>query len=178
MSSETLRSDRLFLRRPVTSDAVAMFERYASDPEVTRYLAWPTHQSVEDTRAFVAFSDAEWARWPAGPFLIFDEADGRLLGGTGLGFETMHHATTGYVLARDAWGQGFATEVTGLMVQLAAALGVARLTSACHADHAASRKVLEKSGFVLEGVLPKHVVFPNLSDQPQDICSYAKPMSQ
>jgi hypothetical protein len=37
-----------------------MFSRYASDHEVTRFLGWPRHRSLDETRAFLQFSDAEW----------------------------------------------------------------------------------------------------------------------
>ncbi len=56
---------RLALRRPAAGDIEAIFSRYAGDPEVTRFLAWPRHESLEDTRAFLAFSDAQWNEWPA-----------------------------------------------------------------------------------------------------------------
>jgi ribosomal-protein-alanine N-acetyltransferase len=172
MSEEVLGTARLILRRPVAADAEAIFERYASDPEVTRYLAWPTHRSLADTEGFLAFNDREWARWPAGPLLVFLRSDGRLLGSTGLGFESLHEASTGFVLAREAWGQGYATEVVQVMVELAGALGVGRLKAICHHAHRASRHVLEKAGFRHEGLLPRHVVFPNLSADPQDVCLY------
>src|SRR3974390_1278438 len=61
---ETMETDRLLLRRPRQSDAQAVFHRYASDHEVTRYLSWPTHRNVADTLAFLSWSDAEWERWP------------------------------------------------------------------------------------------------------------------
>ncbi len=160
---------RLMLRPPMHSDVEAIFDRYAADPEVTRYLAWPTHRSVADTEAFLAFSDSEWARWPAGPFLAFLKSDRRLIGSTGLGFESLHEASTGFVLARDAWAQGYATEVAQVMVELAAALGVGRLKAVCHPAHMASRHVLEKTGFRHEGLLPRHVVFPNLSAEPHAV---------
>src|SRR6185436_9883947 len=95
---------RLSLIRPQPGDAVEVFERYASDPDVTRFLGWPRHRSVADTKAFLAFSESEWDRWPAGPYLIRSSADGRLLGGTGLGFDRPDEAATGYVLAADSWG--------------------------------------------------------------------------
>jgi hypothetical protein len=101
---------RLVLVRPQAADAASIFERYASDPDVTRFLGWPRHQSVADTETFLRFSAEEWERWPAGPYLIRSRDDGRLLGGTGLGFEAPQHAATGYVLAKDAWGKGYATE--------------------------------------------------------------------
>lgn len=157
-----LETARLVLRRPRAADAQAIFERYASDPEATRYLSWPTHTDLEDTRAFVAFSDAEWERWPAGPYLIESRASGALLGGTGLAFETTYRAATGYVLASDAWGHGFATEALEAIVTLAPTLGVRRLHAICHVGHRASERVLQKGGFAREGVMRRHTVFPNL----------------
>lgn len=61
---------RLRLSRPTARDAEAVFDRYANDPDVTRFVGWPLHQSVDDTRAFLDFSASEWERWPAGPYLI------------------------------------------------------------------------------------------------------------
>ena len=90
---------RLVLSRPVIGDAAAIFDRYASDPDVTKFMGWPRHQSIADTEAFLTFCAEEWERWPAGPYLIWSRGDGRLLGGTGFGFETADHAVTGYVLA-------------------------------------------------------------------------------
>ena len=140
---------RLLFRPPAPDDARAIFERYASDPDVTRYLGWPRHKAVEDTEAFVTFSQAEWARWPAGPLLVFDRDTGRLLGSTGLIMETAHSAATGYVFARDAWGRGYATESLAAIVSLAAELELTRLHALCHTEHRASeRSVVEGVGKV------------------------------
>ena len=116
---ERLESNRLVLRRPRPDDAAAIFARYANDVAVTRYLAWPRHQTVEQTRAFLAFSDSEWEAWPAGPYLIESRESGELLGSTGFGFEAPDRAATGYVLARDAWGKGYATEALTTLLTLA-----------------------------------------------------------
>jgi RimJ/RimL family protein N-acetyltransferase len=165
---------RLVIRRPDLRDAAAIFERYAADPDVTRYVGWPRHQSVGDTEGFLAFSDAVWDRWPAGPYLILSRDDGKLLGGTGLDFETPYRAATGYVLARDAWGQGYATEALNAMVDIASSTGVRRLYAICHHEHRASWRVLEKCGFEREGTLRSYVTFPNLgSDAPADVLCYA-----
>ncbi len=162
---ERIETARLVLRRPVAADAEGVFARYASDPEVTRLMAWPRHRSVEDTRSFLAFSDAEWERWPAGPYLIESREDGQLLGGTGFAFETPTVAATGYVLARDAWGRGYATEALRAMVALAPALGIRRLYALCHPTNAASVRVLEKGGFRSEGVVQRRGEFPNLDPE-------------
>ena len=169
---DRLETSRLILRRPRTADARAIFERYASDPEVTRWLGWPRHATVADTEAFLGFSEAEWERWPAGPYLIERRADGVVVGTSGFGFETLQRAMTGYVLARDAWGQGLATEALRALVELTPSLGLVRLHAFCHADHAASTHVL---GFVREGVCRRHSVFPNSGVAgPLDIVIYAR----
>ena len=133
---ERLETTRLVLRRPSPGDAHAIFTRYASDADVTRYLAWPRHESIESTRSFLGFSDLEWASWPAGPYLIESRAAGTLLGSTGLGFETPEQAGTGYVLARDAWGNGYATEALFALLKLCASLGVRRVHALVHLEHA------------------------------------------
>jgi RimJ/RimL family protein N-acetyltransferase len=169
-----IETERLLLRAPGPDDLRLIFDRYASDVEVTRYLSWPRHTSLDDTRAFLEFSNSEWSRWPTGPLLAFSLADGTLLGGTGLVFETPDRAATGYVLARDAWGKGYATEALRAMTELAAELGVRRLHAICHAQHRASWRVMEKCGFQREGILTRHTVFPNLSPEPEDVLSYAR----
>jgi RimJ/RimL family protein N-acetyltransferase len=159
---DRIETARLVLRRPVAADADAIFRRYAGDPEVTKFLAWPRHRSVEDTRVFLAFSDEEWRRWPAGPYLVESRAEGELLGSTGLAFESPVVAATGYVLAKDAWGSGYATEALRAMVELAGELGVERLYARCHAANTASAHVLEKCGFAQEDALSSREEFPNL----------------
>lgn len=172
-SAQAVRA-RLVLRRPTVDDAPEVLRRYAGDPQVTPYLSWPTHRSMQDTVTFVGWSDAAWSDHRVGPYLICD-AGGRIVGSTGLDVETPWRAATGYVLARDAWGLGYATEAAGAMVALAARLGLARLYALCHAEHRASARVLHKLGFLREGVLRRHMVLPNLDAAgPLDVECWAR----
>lgn len=168
------KTDRLILRKPRTADAEAIFAGYAADGEVTRFLAWPKHRSLDATRQFLEFSDAEWACWPAGPYLITLREDGRIIGSTGLAFETPQRASTGYVLAKSLWGCGFATESLRAVIEIARLVGLVRLYALCHTDHAPSWRVLEKCGFSREGILQRYCEFPNLlPDIPCDVFCYA-----
>jgi ribosomal-protein-alanine N-acetyltransferase len=169
----TIKTDRLILRRPQGGDAIAIFERYAGDLEVTRFLGWPRHQSLADTEAFLKVSDSEWERWPAGPYLILSRADGTVLGSSGFTFETPYRAETGYVLARDAWGQGYATETLRAIMEVAPAISVRRLYALCHPQHRQSWRVLEKCGFEREGTLHSYAEFPNLQPGAVDVLCYA-----
>jgi hypothetical protein len=78
---EVITTRRLRLHRPMEQDADAMFERYASDATVTKFLGWPTHESVEDTRQFLqTYSNVLWNKHKVGPYLISDLESGMLLG--------------------------------------------------------------------------------------------------
>lgn len=168
---DSLRTERLSLRRPTMVDASAIFERYSSDAEVTRYVGWPRHVCLDDTRSYLAASESGWQRDGIGAYVIF--AEGCLLGGTGLLSQSATHAETGYVLARDAWGRGFATEALRAMVALATQLGLEELQACCHPDHVRSRHVLEKGGFVLAGIDACGARFPQLpAAQPIAVCNY------
>jgi RimJ/RimL family protein N-acetyltransferase len=171
---ERIGTNRLVLRRPRAADAEAVY-RYACDAEVVRYVGWPRHRSLDDTRAFLGFSDAEWERWPAGPYTICLRGSDTPIGGTGLAFETGYRAMTGYVLSREVWGLGFATEALTAVVALAPSLGVCRLYALCHVEHAPSARVLEKCGFEREAVLRRYAEFPNLAPGvPDDVLCYAR----
>jgi RimJ/RimL family protein N-acetyltransferase len=153
---------RLRLTRPRQADAEEVFARYASDPVVTRYLGWPRHHTVTDTHSYLAWSDEQWSRHPAGPYLIRARADGELLGSTGLTFDDEGSAMTGYVLARDVWGRGLAAEALTGVIDIARTVGVQGLYAFCHPDHAASIRVLEKCRFVRDDSAVTTMTFPNL----------------
>jgi RimJ/RimL family protein N-acetyltransferase len=172
---EVYRTERLVLRRPRASDAAEIFGRYSSDPAVTKYVGWPRHVSTVDTEGFLAISDSQWNQWPAGPYLIESHQDNKLLGSTGLGFDSPTVAATGYVLARDSWGMGLATEALTAMVAIAQTLNAGHIYALVHPDHMASIRVLDKCGFRLEQRLAKFLEFPNLDPgQPQDCLRYGR----
>ena len=100
---------------------------------------------------------------------------GTLLGSTGFSFEGAREATTGYVLARDAWGKGYATEALHKVQSVGHELGVRRLTAQCHPQNLASLRVLEKCGFIRHR-LHNRAEFPNLLPGVQvDVLTYSYP---
>lgn len=168
-----IRTERLLLRKPEAEDAEEIFRRYAGDVSIGPYLVWPIHRSVDDTRGFLAFSESEWQRWPGGPYLICRKRDRTIVGSTGLGFETPERASTGYVVAKEFWGRGIATEAVLAVKRLAHDIGLRQLFACCHPDHRPSRRVLEKAGFVLEGTVRRRYEFPNLAPGTlQDVVRY------
>jgi ribosomal-protein-alanine N-acetyltransferase len=166
-----IQTERLLLRRPVPADAEQIFVRYASDPAVTRYMSFPRHQSLADTQIFLDFSQFEWTTHGCGPYLVLSRDASAVLGGTGLSLQG-DDAETGYLLACDSWGRGYATESLRAMIDVARSIRLRGLSAHCHPDHQASIHVLEKCGFVFEQRARASHVFPNLSPEKQDVLSY------
>lgn len=170
---ERIETQSLIFRRPRREDAEAIFARYASDPEVTRFLGWPRHKNIGDSLAFIEMSDTGWSGFPVGSYLIESRETGELLGSSGLVFETVLRASLGYVFARDAWGKGYATETALAMKEIGRMAGLIRLYAFCHVENIRSARVLEKSGFLLEGTLRKQYDFPNIGEGgPGDVHVY------
>lgn len=68
-----------------------------------------------------------------------------------------HRADVGFMLSRDAWGQGYALEAMRTVITHAAAEGLQRLTARTHAGNGRSQALLQKLGFEEEGYLRGHV---------------------
>jgi ribosomal-protein-alanine N-acetyltransferase len=169
---EVLNSRRVTLRAPTLDDADLLFERIASDPEVTRYLSWPTHPDVAETRRVVTElfnvgSETTWA--------IELHDGGGPIGLCGWRRPQPHTVELGYCLGQQWWRRGIMTEVLPLLLDKAQQDPSAyRVTAHCHVDNTGSAAVLKRSGLTLEGRLARYSVLPNISDEPQDCLLFGK----
>ena len=62
----TLETKRLILRPFTIDDAGEMFCGWASDPEVTKYLTWNTHKSIEETKKIFCHLPVGTRNYPNG----------------------------------------------------------------------------------------------------------------
>jgi RimJ/RimL family protein N-acetyltransferase len=158
MRSMELRTGRLVLREFRLDDEVAV-HRYGSDEQVTRYLTWGPN-SPTDTTAYLKQVARESAREPRTSFtLAVATLDDELIGVANLAITG--EASTGelgYVLAKDSWGHGYATEVARCLITFGLnELGLRLITATCHPDNLASARVLEKAGMVYERTIQDHL---------------------
>jgi RimJ/RimL family protein N-acetyltransferase len=173
MPSPTVHTLRLTLRPPQLTDAKAIFDAYAQDAEVTRYVIWSPHKSVAETEEWLRGSVLASESGARHPFIIESRADGRLIGMIELRPNGCK-ADFGYVLARAEWGKGYMTESLQALIEFAFTLpGVRRVWAVCDVDNVASARVMEKAGLQLEGVLRKFGVHPNISSEPRDVFCYS-----
>jgi len=77
---EQLSTDRLILRIPRMEDARAIFDGWAQDLEVVRYLTWRPHKSMEETKRFVTSCLSAWETQTRFPYMITLKESGDHLG--------------------------------------------------------------------------------------------------
>lgn len=166
-------TSRLRMRPPTESDAERIFARYGQDPHVSRYMSWTPHRSIDDTREFLWRIVGDNEQGTSAGYLIFSRGSDELLGSVGGGIQGPR-MQFGYCLARDAWGQGFATEAVREFVAAATAQpSIWRVQAFCDVENRASARVLEKAGLTLEGTLRRYMVLPNMGGEPRDMLCYA-----
>ena len=97
-----LETDRLRLRRISMRDAEDMYA-YASNDEVAQYVTWETHRSIEDSKRFIQYILAQYAKHDIAPWGIELKENRRLIGTVDFVWWRPEHqsAEIGYVLARE-----------------------------------------------------------------------------
>ena len=147
----TITTPRLILRPLTLADAPAIFAA-CSNPRITRYTLFDTHQSIDTTIAFlndIAFPAYELNQ--AGPYGIVrkDDLTDTVIGciGSMTKMEPVPCEEFGYWLAEPYWGQGLITEASQTFVDDLFASGrTKRVQAGVFAENGASIRVLEKAG--------------------------------
>lgn len=159
-ANRALRSERLMLRDFVETDEDAV-HAYASDPLVTRFMGWGPN-SPEDTRTFLCAAIEQAAAPVRTNFdLAITAVDsGSLLGGAALSVTSVENrrAEIGYVLQRDHWSKGLATEAATMLLRFGfGQLALRRISATCDPENLASSRVLQKAGLLFEGRMRSHL---------------------
>jgi RimJ/RimL family protein N-acetyltransferase len=158
MTRTRLTTARLIVRPWTTDEAdVADFFAIYGDEEVSRYLFSDHRLTSPDAardalRAVVAREEPESE---TGAWAVIERATGRAIGTAIFKRVTLNGSEDieiGFHFGRQAWGQGFATELArGLIEDGFARLGLTRIVGFAKTDNAASIRVLEKAGMRYEG---------------------------
>ena len=156
LGTRIIETQRLLLRPFTMDDAQAMYENWASDEKVTRYMAWPRHEKIDDTnrvlqewvKAYDSDAFYEWAivlkelGQPIGSIEVLSLDD------------YVQKANLGYSIGYAFWGRGIMPEALKAVIDfLFDEVGLQRV-EACHdARNANSGKVMKKCGMRHEGTM-------------------------
>jgi ribosomal-protein-alanine N-acetyltransferase len=155
----TLETERLRLAPLVVSDAEPIFP-LMRDAEVMAFWDMPESDDPDLITSIVEGQVEEMVSGRAVYWAMRALGDAQFLGVCDLSeIDRRHHrAEVGFMLGREAWGQGYALEAMQAVISFAATLGLRRLVARTHLGNRRSDSLLEKLGFAEEGLLRGHVL--------------------
>ena len=154
LGTQRIETERLILRKIRLEDAQAMFNNWASDPEVTKYLTWPTHGSVDETKQIAenwvkGYEQDDFYLWmielkeisqPIGSISVVNMDD------------RVEKVEIGYCIGRLWWHKGIMSEaVQAVMGFLFDEVGVNRIEARHDPRNPHSGGVMRKCGLKYEG---------------------------
>ncbi|SDE22720.1 ribosomal-protein-alanine N-acetyltransferase [Bhargavaea beijingensis] len=150
-----LTTKRLYLRAANPSDAEDML-RYLSDPEVMKHTGMEPFETTEDVQDEIKWyhslvKEDSGIRWG-----ITLKETGKMIGSCGFHNREPKHfrAEIGYELSREYWGKGIASEALQAVVRYGFShLGLERIEALIEPGNTASLRLVEKNGFLKEGLL-------------------------
>ena len=154
LGTKTLETSRLRLRRFTMGDAPKMYENWASDPEVTKYMPWPTHTSLADTESVLTRWVEEYEKPDRYEWCIELKETGEPIGSMGayLRSEKVSSVEVGYCLSRKYWHKGITSEALAEVIRfLLHEVGVKRIEAHHDVRNPHSGDVMRKCGLRYEG---------------------------
>ena len=149
-----IETERLILRRLTVGDAEDMFNNWANDGEVTKYLTWPTHKSVEVTKNLLAKWVEDYQKNDYYQWCIELKEIGQPIGTIGAVEidESIGDIEIGYCIGRKFWNKGITTAAFKAVIDFFFnEVGASRISGVHDVNNPASGRVMEKCGLKHEG---------------------------
>jgi ribosomal-protein-alanine N-acetyltransferase len=156
IGTKELETERLILRKFNASDAEDMFNNWANDPEVTKYMTWCTHKNVEETKNIISKWIESYKTASSYIWGIVIKSTGELIGSISVTKikEEKLLFEIGYCIGRKWWGNGYVLEALKEVIRYSFnEIGVNRIEAVHHIDNVNSGKVMLKAGMKYEGRL-------------------------
>ena len=151
-----LETERLTLKRIPVSDCTDMFQNFAGDERVARYMSWNTFRTQADVSQWLAEWQEEYQKLDTYYWGIYLSSQDKIIGTIYLLTEDERSltASVSFCLGYDYWGNGYMAEALCAVIGYAfEKIGLGRI-EAYHAEsNLQSARVLQKAGMKKEGVL-------------------------
>lgn len=149
MKLQVIETERLILRPLEVSDAEHIFNMWTSDPRVTKYMTYTTHESAEQTKEWIESVVQKTENKDSKTIDIGFQLkeSGKLIGTCGAYYKPeFDRWSLGYNLAFDYWHQGYTSEAMKGLVDTLSKIGIKRFIADHAVDNPNSGKVMEKIG--------------------------------
>lgn len=150
----TLNTERLKLRRIYETDAQEMFDNYANDERVTKFLSWTPHGNVENTKALLSswmsnYERLDFYHWA----IIYKDNFVGSISCIDID-EKNEHCELGYCIAYDYWGKGITAEALNAIIKfLFNEVLIHRIMAKHDTENPNSGIVMQKCGMKYEGTM-------------------------
>ena len=159
-----IETQRLYLRKLTREDTQAMFDNWASDPEVTRYLFWNAHEDISMTRYVLSRWEEEEKDPSCIRFGIEVKEDHQLIGSIDVVRYVDGVPEVGYCMSRRYWGKGIMTEACKAFLEHLKNRGFHKVIICAYVDNIGSNRVIQKCGLSLVKEVLIDVPSKNLHD--------------
>ncbi len=159
LGTKTLETDRLILRPFAMADAEAMWRNWASDPEVTKFLTWPAHESVDVSKMVLSDWTSQYERPDYYQWAIVPKDLMEPIGSMAVVHQNEKHQRVeiGYCIGKNWWRRGYTSEALSRLVRFFFEELEVRRVEARHDPHnPGSGAVMRKSGMHYEGTLRQY----------------------
>ena len=146
--SGELSTERLILRKLVIDDANSIFNNWANDPEVTKYMTWNAHKSIEDTKQILDTWLKEYKEPKTIRYGIVLKENNELIGAIDVVGYIDNNPVIGYCLSKKHWNHGYMTEACKAVVDYLFAIGYKTVLIEADEGNIGSNRVIEKAGFI------------------------------
>ena len=153
--TQRIETPRLILRMAQMSDAEPMFRNWTSDSEVTKFLSWPTYQSVNTAYEVLGFWIKEYEKADFYQWMIVLKEINEPIGSISVVHlrDDIAQAEIGYCIGRSWWHKGIMTEaLTAIIEFLFTEVGINRIEAKHDTNNPHSGGVMKKCGMKYEGI--------------------------
>ena len=154
LGTQELKTARLCLRKFTIADVDAMFENWASDPAVTKFLTWPAHENVGVTRWVLENWLSEYDKDNFYQWAI--EFEGQPIGSISVvsAADSIETVQIGYCIGRRWWHRGITSEALEAVIRFFfEEVGANRVEARHDAANPNSGAVMRKCNMKYEGTL-------------------------
>ena len=152
--TQTIETSRLILRRAIREDAEPMFRNWAADPEVTKYLTWPTYEKVETAYQILDLWASEYEKPNYYQWMIVLKELGEPIGSISVVRQNdrVEESEIGYCIGSRWWHKGIMTEALNAVIEyLFTEVGMNRVAARHDPNNPHSGGVMRKCGMKYEG---------------------------
>ena len=146
MQKEYIETERLILRKFRKDDALMMFNNWANDPEVTKYMTWNPHPNVEVTKMIIDNWLEEYKKETTIRYCITLKGSDEPLGSIDIVNIFNGIPEVGYCICKKCWNKGYMTEACTAFINYLVELGYHKICICAFKENIASNRVIQKCG--------------------------------